>query len=128
MDKIWTYMQSSGAYERHHIIAIVRTMAKGYVHVDLQMTDDVVHKLQMLGLTVVKIQGALHRVAWADVGFENDDAGYMPGENEKNQKPKRKKTKIVKAYEKKSEVAAWQQYIKSMGVNSENKHGIGRVE
>lgn len=128
MDKIWEYMRTSGAYERHHIIAIVRTMAKGYVHVDITMSEEIVVKLQALGLTVVQIQGALHRVAWGDIGFENDDAGHTPSENEKNQKPKRKKTKIVKVYEEKSEVAAWQQYIKSMGVNSENKHGIGRVE
>ena len=127
MDKVWTYMQKSNAYERHHIIAIVRAMAKGYVHADLQLTDGVVHKLQALGLTVVKLQGATHRVAWGDTGFENDDAGYIPSRNELHQKPKRTKSNVVKAYERKSEEAAWQSYIESLGLSGQNKNGIGRV-
>lgn len=128
MDKIWAYMQNSNAYERHHIIAIVRAMAKGYVHVDLQLTGGATHKLQALGLTIVKLQGATHRVAWGDIGFENDDAGYIPSQNELHQNPKRKKSNVVKAYERKSEEAAWLRYTESLGLSGENKNGIGRVE
>lgn len=133
MDNVWRYMQSSGPYERHHLIAIVRAMAKGHVHTDITLSDGVADKLRSLGLTVVQLQGAYHRIAWADTGFVNDDPGYIPSETEVKQGAPIKKSKAIKAAEKVKKPASdedvWRNFINSMGSTlSKNKNGVGRVD
>ena len=133
MIKIWQYMQESGPYERHHLIAIVRAMARGHVHIDITLGEAAVSKLQSLGLTVVQLQGAYHRIAWADAGFVNDDPGYIPSEVEANQGVPLKKSKIVKVAEATKKPASnddvWRNFINSMGSTlNTNKNGVGRVD
>ena len=123
MDRIWAYMQTSGPYERHHIIAIVRAMAKGHVHTDITLSDAAVTKLQSLGLTVVHLQGAYHRVTWADLGFVGDVKPDVSINNELINKV----DEVVKKPASNDDV--WRNFVDSMGSTlNTNKNGVGRVD
>ena len=110
MNKIWEHIKTSSHHERNYIIAIVRTMAKGYTNMEATMSDKVADDLRGLGLTVERVKGTSHNVIWGDVGEECHDKDHcVPKASGRN-------------------ASDWDKYIKSMGVSGENKHGIGRVE
>ncbi|MCB4960948.1 hypothetical protein LGW72_10050 [Streptococcus mutans] len=128
MRNIWEYMQKVNPYARHHIIAIVRSMSKGYTHCELQAQPEDVVALRELGLTVIVERGTLCKVHWGKTGFENNDPGYIPTAAEKRvaeQKAKRK----AKPKKEPSDDAVWLQYARTITGDDvvQNKHGIGRV-